>query len=161
MAIGFVDLVGFTTLARRVELHELAAIVERFEETAHDVAAQRDGRVVKFVGDEVMFVAADAATACDIALTLVETFAGDSAVTPRGGLAAGEVVIRGGDYYGPIVNLAARLAELAVPQEILVTGEVAAAADASFRFEAAGKRLLKGVEEPVRLFTAERQSTPQ
>jgi adenylate cyclase len=157
VAVGFVDLVGFTALSRRMDAHALAAVVERFEETAHDVAAQHDGRVVKFVGDEVMFVAADAATACDVALTLVETFAGDAAVTPRGGLAAGEVVIRGGDYYGPIVNLAARLADLAVPREILVTAEVAAEGEGGrFRFEPAGKRLLKGVDEPVRLFTAER-----
>jgi class 3 adenylate cyclase len=56
--------------------------------------------------------------ACDIALTLVERFAGDDGVTPRGAVAAGEVLIRHGDYYGPTVNLAARIAELAAPAEI-------------------------------------------
>jgi adenylate cyclase len=114
--------------------------------------------VVKFVGDEVMFVTLAPEAACDIALTLVERFTGDAAVTPRGGLASGEVLIRGGDYYGPIVNLAARLAELAIPREVLVNQALGAQAGGSrFRFEPAGRRMLRGFDEPVLLFTAERR----
>jgi class 3 adenylate cyclase len=157
LTVGFVDLVGFTTLSRRMEPRELAAIVDRFEATAHDVTASHDGRVVKFVGDEVMFVTLAPEDACDIALTLVERFTGDAAVTPRGGLASGEILIRGGDYYGPIVNLAARLAELAIPREVLVNQALSAqAAGSRFRFEPAGRRMLRGFDEPVLLFTAER-----
>jgi class 3 adenylate cyclase len=156
MAVGFLDLVGFTTLARQVDARGLAAVIDRFEETAHDVTTAGDGRVVKFIGDEVMFVTRDPAAACGIALTLVERFAGDAAVTPRGAIAAGDVLVRGGDYYGPVVNLAARAAELAVPREILVTESVASLAPAALRFEVAGRRTLKGFDEPVRLFTVER-----
>jgi adenylate cyclase len=156
-SVGFVDLVGFTTLARRMTIRELAAVVDRFEEATHDVATARRGRVVKLIGDEVMFVAPDAAAACDIALALVEQFAGDAQVTPRGGLAAGELLVRGGDYYGPVVNLAARLAGIAVPREILVDTEVAdGAAGAPFRFEPAGRRMLRGFDEPVRLLSVTR-----
>src|SRR5262249_27724587 len=109
------------------------------------------------IGDEVMFVAADAGAACDAALSLVEHFADDPSVTPRGALATGDLVIRGGDYYGPIVNLASRVAELAVPTELLVTAEVAAEVRSpSIRFEPAGKRMLKGFEAPVTLLTVER-----
>jgi adenylate cyclase len=157
LTVGFVDLVGFTTLSRRMTTHELATVVDRFEDTAHEVATVRGGRIVKLVGDEVMFVTVTAAPACDIALALVERFAGDPSITPRGGLATGDLLIRGGDYYGPIVNLAARLAELAVPKELLVTPEVAAqAGSAGLRFEPAGKRVLKGFDEPVTLLTVER-----
>jgi class 3 adenylate cyclase len=157
LGVGFVDLVGFTSLSRQVEPRALAAIIGRFEETAHDVAVQCGGRVVKFVGDEVMFVTPAVAAACNIAITLVERFTGDGSVTPRGGLAAGDVLVRGGDYYGPVVNLAARLAELAVPSEVLVTEAVATRAVGSeFRFAPAGRRLLKGLEDPVPLFAAER-----
>ncbi len=89
--------------------------------------------------------------------TLVERFADDRAVTPRGGLAAGPLLMRSGDYYGPIVNLASRIAELAVPNEMLVTAEIAThAAPERFRFEPAGKRMLKGFEEPVVLYAAQR-----
>src|SRR6185503_763356 len=68
MTVGFVDLVGFTTLSGRMSVHELAEVVERFEEVAHDVVTARGGRVVKLIGDEVMFVTVDAAAGCDIAL---------------------------------------------------------------------------------------------
>jgi adenylate cyclase len=160
MAVGFVDLVGFTTLSRHVSMAELADVVARFEEAAYDIAAARDGRVVKLVGDEVMFVTRDAAAACDVALALFERFAGDPSVTPRGGIAAGELLARGGDYYGPIVNLAARVAQIAVPHELLVTTEVASALGAgAFAIEPSGKRLLKGFEDPIALSTVERAAS--
>jgi class 3 adenylate cyclase len=159
LTVGFVDLVGYTTLSRRLTTSELASVVDRFEDTAHDVATARDGRVVKLVGDEVMFVTLRARAACDIALTLVEHFCCDASITPRGGLATGDILVHGGDYYGPVVNLAARLAEVAVPKEVLVTAEVAAEAGAAgLRFEPAGKRLLKGFEEPVALLAVERNA---
>jgi adenylate cyclase len=157
MTIGFVDLVGFTTLSRRMSASELRPVVERFEEAAHDVVTARGGRLVKLIGDEVMFVALDAAAACDTALALFEHFAGDTAVTPRGALATGDLVTLGGDYYGPVVNLAARVAEAAVPKELLVTPAVAAQATApGLRFEPAGKRMLKGFDEPVAVLSVER-----
>jgi adenylate cyclase len=157
MTIGFVDLVGFTTLSRRMSARELADLIERFEETAQDIVAARGGRVVKLIGDEVMFVALGAGAACDIALALFEHFAGDRSVTPRGALATGELVIRGGDYYGPVVNLASRVADLAVPNELLVTAAPATEANSpALRFEPAGKRMLKGFVEPIVLLTVER-----
>jgi adenylate cyclase len=159
LAVGFVDLVGFTTLAHRMSPRELAQVIERFEETAYDVATARGGRVVKLIGDEVMFVAVDPAAVCDIALTLFERFAGDAAVTPRGGLAYGELLMRGGDYYGPVVNLAARVAQIAVPNELLATTALAdAVARAPFALEPAGRRMLKGFEEPIALASVGRRA---
>jgi adenylate cyclase len=157
MAVGFVDLVGFTTVSRKLSARELAEVIEQFEALAHDLVAARDGRLVKLIGDEVMYVTREPAAACDVALTLVERFAGNPSVTPRGGLALGPLLMRSGDYYGPIVNLASRIAELAVPREVLVTQALAEEARAiPLRFEPAGKRMLKGFEEPVALFTAGR-----
>ncbi len=154
-AVGFVDLVGFTTLTQSMATRELADLVERFEDTAYDVVAAYDGRLVKLIGDEVMFVTRSAGDACRIALTLLDRFAGDPAVTPRGAITYGEMLVRGGDYYGPVVNLASRVAQIAVPSELLVTAEVAAAASAAdLVFEPAGKRMLKGFEEPVSLLAA-------
>jgi adenylate cyclase len=136
---------------------ELGEIIDRFEESAHDIVTARDGRLVKLIGDEVMFVSVDASAACDTALTLLERFAGDPTIAPRGALASGQLLYRGGDYYGPIVNLAARLADLAVPHELLVTREVAAqVAGETLRFEPAGKRMLKGFDEPAVVLTVGR-----
>jgi len=161
LVVGFVDLVGFTGLSHRCSPREFVDIVERFEETAYDTVAARDGRVVKLIGDEVMFVVRDPAAACEVALTLFGRFASDPAVTPRGGLAWGDVLYRGGDYYGPTVNLAARVAQIAVPGELLVTTDVAAHARRdAVRFEPAGKRMLKGFEDPVPLLTVTRRASP-
>ena len=157
LTVGFVDLVGFTTLSRRMTSRELAEVIDRFEESAHNIVTARDGRLVKLIGDEVMFVSVDASAACDTALTLLERFADDPAVKPRGALASGELLFRGGDYYGPIVNLAARLTDLAVPHELLVTPEVAAqVAGNGLRFEPAGRRMLKGFDDPVVVLTVGR-----
>lgn len=159
IAIGFVDLVGFTPLSQNMTVDELGVVVDDFEGVAHDTVASQGGQIVKLIGDEVMFVAVDPTSAAEIMLQLVERFGQEGRVTPRGGLAFGEVLARGGDYYGPVVNLASRIAELAVPNEILVTDEVrarAAQALAPFEFDAAGRRMLKGFDEPVELFALRR-----
>lgn len=160
VAVGFVDLVGFTPLSQRLPVADLHSIVDEFEGAAYDTVASHGGRVVKLIGDEVMFVALEPVNACEIALTLVDRF-GDvsSHVTPRGGLAMGEILTRGGDYYGPVVNLASRIADLAVPNEILVTPELRDGAEknsAPFAFDPAGRRLLKGFDEPLELFALRR-----
>lgn len=156
MTVGFVDLVGFTPLSQQLDADQLAALVDDFEATAFDLVASHEGRVVKLIGDEVMFVTVSAASACEVALGLAEAFADDSSVTPRGAVASGPVLSRGGDYYGAVVNLASRAAELAVPYEILTTGDVrdeVTGAEAGLAFEPAGRRILKGFADPVELFT--------
>ncbi len=148
-AIGFVDLVGFTELSFDLEPSELGAFIRDFEGRAHDLATAVGAQVVKTIGDEVMFVADDAAAACRAGTALMEGFASPGGtVLPRGGLAFGNVLPRGGDYYGVVVNLAARLVDEAVPQELLVTEELAEAAEGCM-FEPAGRRMVKGFAEPV------------
>ena len=149
MAVGFIDLVGFTAFSEDRSAAELGRLVREFEDAAYDIVADRGGRVVKLIGDEVMFVAPQPQTACAIAIALITEFRAQH-VTPRGGLAYGELLARGGDYYGPIVNLAARTADLAVPCELLATPEIAALCP-DVPFEPAGRRRLKGFSEPVKL----------
>lgn len=149
LAVGFVDLVGFTALSGRLPAGELSAFLARFEASAHDVVARHGARVTKLIGDEVMFVATTADEAAAAALGLVAAFStGFDGVQPRGGLAFGHVLLRGGDYYGSVVNLASRLVDLAVPNEVLVTEAVATAAPRC-RFEPAGRRVVKGFDEPI------------
>ncbi|EFE67460.1 adenylate cyclase, partial [Streptomyces viridosporus ATCC 14672] len=77
LAVAFADLVGFTRLTRRMEEEELGELVEAFETTAADLVAARGGRLIKTLGDEVLYVADDAGTAAEIALMLIETLAND------------------------------------------------------------------------------------
>ena len=149
-AVGFIDLVGFTPISKTMSAAELGAFIRDFEGRAHDAVTAAGARLVKVIGDEVMFVSPDADSACDVAQALMAGFttARDSDVLPRGGLAYGPVLIQGGDYYGEVVNLASRLTDAAVPMELLVTVPLDDAA-IRFEFEPAGRRQLKGFAEPV------------
>jgi adenylate cyclase len=149
MSIGFIDIVGYTPLADRLDPDELGRFILDFERRATDTVVAGGGRVVKLIGDEIMFVVVDPGAAFAIAQDLVAAFA-DTDATPRGGVVFGEVVARGGDYYGRLVNMASRIADLAVPGEILTDIATADAARAH-AFDAAGRRMLKGFAEPVGL----------
>lgn len=155
VAVGFVDLVGFTPLTARSSARELIDIVVAFESRAYDIVTDHGGRVVKLIGDEVMFIALDPADACAIVQAMFVDL-DESAVTPRAGIAFGEVLAHGGDYYGSVVNLASRVADIAVPWEVLVTDAVASRLPATFVTEPAGRRMLKGFAEPVALHEVRR-----
>ena len=151
LAIGFVDLVGFTPLAEELPARELLAVITSLEARAFEVAAACGGRVVKHIGDEIMFVALDPVAGCETVLALMRDLDARG-INPHGGLAFGEVVTRHGDYYGPVVNLASRLADEAIPGEVLADPAVAVAVQVDgLVFEPAGRRLLKGFSEPVRV----------
>ncbi len=148
-AIGFVDLVGFTAMSAQMEPRELARFLRDFEAQAHEVGSETGARIVKLIGDEVMFASTNAANACHTGRSLMRAFSGDDdRIAPRGGLAFGDVVLRGGDYFGPVVNVASRLVDEAVPGELLVT-EAFAEAASPCTFEPAGRRMIKGFEEPI------------
>jgi adenylate cyclase len=148
LAVGFVDLVGYTALSQELEPEQLAALVARFEELAHDTVAEHAGRVVKTIGDEVMFVTEEIANAARIALRLTERSAVDELLPEaRAGLAAGTLLAQEGDYYGPVVNLASRLVGLARPGTVLASAEVrdALAEDRSFVWHRLRSRRIRDI----------------
>src|ERR1700722_4405718 len=151
LAVGFVDLVGFTPLSQRTSPAKLLELISQFEAKAFEVASGHGGRIVKHIGDEVMFVALDARAGCAIARDITSAYS--EGIEPRGGVAFGDVITRHGDYYGTVVNLASRLAELAVPGEVLVNGATASSAGGPFAFRPAGRRLLKGFDQPIEVFS--------
>jgi adenylate cyclase len=125
--VGFVDMVGYTRLTRQIDDTELSAVLDRFETLSTEVIAEHHGRVVKMIGDEVLFVADSAVDAAEIALRLTERTSDDDELPAvRAGLAAGRILNRYGDVYGSVVNLASRLTSVARPGTILVDKELAA-----------------------------------
>jgi adenylate cyclase len=128
LGVGFADLVGYTRLSRRLTEHKLAEIIERFEERASDIVAAGGGRVVKTVGDEILFVGKTASVAGEIGLRLAEGMAADPIVPDvRVGVAFGTVLTRLGDVFGTTVNVASRLTAVSQPGSVLVDGGMAAA----------------------------------
>lgn len=155
MTVGFVDLVGFTALSATMEVHELVEFIRDFERRSYDVASRAGGRIVKIIGDEVMLSALDPEVASDIALQLIDEFRTGGAA-PRGGMASGEVIGRLGDFFGPVVNLASRLVDHAVPGEILADAALSSELGVRFACEPAGRRMLKGFAEPVEVVSVRR-----
>jgi adenylate cyclase len=125
LAVGFADLVGYTSLSRGMAGRELGAMVEDFESTAAEVIARHHGRVVKTVGDGVLYTAVSAVDAVEIGLELPDAWQAADRPPLRTGAAFGRVLTRLGDVYSPVVNLASRLTSIAFPGSLLVDRELA------------------------------------
>ncbi|WP_254790657.1 adenylate/guanylate cyclase domain-containing protein [Blastococcus tunisiensis] len=125
LAVGFADLVGYTSRTRGMGGRELGVMVEDFESIAAEVIARHHGRVVKTVGDGVLFTAGSALDAVEIGLQLPVAWAADDRPPLRVGAAYGAVLTRLGDVYSPVVNLASRLTSLARPGTMLVDRDLA------------------------------------
>ncbi|NED99744.1 adenylate/guanylate cyclase domain-containing protein [Phytoactinopolyspora halotolerans] len=127
-SVGFADLVSFTRLSRGLSVEALGELVERFEAMTNDVIFGCGGRVVKTLGDEVVFVAETASVAAEIGCELVEQIGVNPALPDiRVGIATGPVVARLGDVFGTPTNLAARLTAVAERNSVLVDAETAEA----------------------------------
>jgi adenylate cyclase len=124
LAVGFADMVGFTLLSQHLSNEELAAVVRRFEQISHDIITGRGGRIVKMIGDEAMFVVDRVDEAARIALALADAYADDDLLSDvRVGLACGPVLLHDGDYFGPTVNLAHRIVNIANPGTVLMSDD--------------------------------------
>jgi adenylate cyclase len=147
-AVGFADLVNFVALSQEVDDATLAAVVDRFETIAYDSVGSHGGRVVKMIGDEVMFEVADPGAAVEIGLDLADAFHRDDMVSDvRVGIAVGPALAREGDLFGPTVNLAARLEAIAYAGAVVVSDDVrtALADDERFRWKSLRPRTLKHI----------------
>jgi adenylate cyclase len=153
-SVGFADLVDSTAWTQQQDLVALSRALTRFDATASEIVVGHGGQVVKLIGDEVMFVANDAAAAVDIALALISAFESHEVLPAvRAGIATGEVLARDGDYSGPVVNLAARAVKIAPPSTLLVDPTTGDALHdfPSFSCREARAYSLKGFAERVQL----------
>jgi class 3 adenylate cyclase len=150
--VGFADLSGFTALTQALTPAQLSDLLNQFAGTVADVVHADGGRVVKFIGDEVMWVSASPEQLAKAAVDLVDhPRAREEGLQVRAGLAYGSVLAINGDYFGNPVNLAARLVAAASPGQVL--------ADSALRDElpdrpavAHGPLTLKGFDAPVTAF---------
>lgn len=149
LTVGFVDIVGYTSRSRQMEVAELATLVDGFEQTVTELVVDHGGQVIKTIGDEVLYTVADPTEAGLLALALAELHDLDpSFPRVRVGTAYGTVLSRLGDVYGPVVNLAARLTSLARPGRVLVDADLARLLrdDPRFRVRRTRRTSVKGYE---------------
>lgn len=147
-SVGFADLVNFTALVRRMSERDLARLVSRFESLSADVITAHGGRLIKTVGDEVLFTTVTAAPAAAIALDLVDSMTDDDLLPDvRVGMARGPIISRLGDVFGTTVNRASRLTAVAQAGAVMVDATMARelATLSGFALTGQRRRILRGV----------------
>ncbi len=153
-AIAFLDLTGYTKLAEEAGDAEAATQVAKFIEVVEAAASETGGRLVKVLGDGVMLHFADSDTAIRAALGVLARVQQRGLPAARGAINSGPMVRRDGDYFGAVVNVAARAADYARPHELLVTQDVVNAwtGGEGIYFHEIGAVSLKNVKKRVELF---------
>ena len=126
ITVGFADIVSFTALSNQLTEARIGDLVELFESRCADVVASQRGRVIKSIGDAVLFVNDDPIRAYDTAQGIINVIGRDSRMPDvRVGLATGSVVMRLGDVFGPPVNMASRLTAVARRNRIIIDAATA------------------------------------
>ena len=152
----FADLAGYSALTER-RGDEAAAVVAREFRREMCLLSRRHGAwQVKSMGDGVMIWVADPAAAVALARRAVEEVGTRPDLLPvRVGVHTGPAVMRGCDWYGSAVNVAARLADKAQPNEALVSAATrdAAGAQISVGLGARSEVALRGFERPIAAWT--------
>jgi class 3 adenylate cyclase len=148
VGVGFTDLCGFTRLTEQLSMDGLSQLLTGFEEIASEVVHDHGARLVKFLGDAVMYVATDAVTAVAVAEALLDA-ASTHGMAARAGVTVGTVLSLDGDYYGPVVNLAARLVGLAEPGTVLLSQPVVERLGDRRRTQDLGPQRIRGFGDPV------------
>ncbi|HTL83787.1 MAG TPA: adenylate/guanylate cyclase domain-containing protein [Acidimicrobiia bacterium] len=155
LAVGFADLSGYTGLSAQLDASQLSLMLTRFEEVTGDVVASAGASIAKRIGDAVMFVTNAPGIACALAIELVEACARERLPKLRAGVAFGDVIVRHGDFYGSVVNMAARLVAAAEPGTVLADPalhERLHRVRGPYTFMPAGRITLAGFGDPVETF---------
>ena len=156
-AVSFLDLTGYTRLTEERGDEAAAELATTLATLVRGSSREHDGQPVKWLGDGVMFYFPNPGDGVLAALDMVEGVAAHDLPPARVGIHAGPVVFQEGDYFGRTVNIAARIADVARPGEVLVSQEVVDAADLDgVGFTAIGPVGLKGVSQPLSLLSVRR-----
>jgi adenylate cyclase len=156
-AICFLDITGYTRLTEERGDEAAAELAARLTPLVQRPAERHGGKVVKWLGDGVMFHFREPTGGVVAALEMVDAIAAAGLPPAHVGLDTGPVVFQGGDYFGRTVNLAARIGEQAAPGQVLVTQEIVdRVVPDGIAFQPVGAVELKGVSEPVLLHAVTR-----
>jgi adenylate cyclase len=153
----FADIAGFTALTEAHGDEEAVALVTRFADAVAAELPTVEGEHVKTIGDAVMLRVPNPGDAILLGIRLAHGLLGEhGAPSVRVGIHHGAAVERGGDYFGAVVNLAARISALAAGGEVLVSGSTAALVPEldGVIYESRGRHKLRNVSDPVELFAA-------
>ena len=158
-AIAFLDISGYTRLTEERGDEAARDLAESLGRIVHRSSTQHGGRTVKWLGDGVMFHFPEPARSVVACLEMAAAVTREGLPPAHVGINAGPVLTQGGDFFGRTVNAAARIAEYARQNEVLVTHDVVQASSAlreSVTFQAIGPVELKGLSGTLDLYRAVR-----
>jgi class 3 adenylate cyclase len=156
-AMCFLDLAGYTRLTEERGDQAAAELASTLAVLVERSSRGRGGTPVKWLGDGVMLHFRDPPGAVEAALAMVVQVLKAGLPPAHVGVAAGPVVVQGGDYFGRTVNLASRVAARAQAGQVLVTAPVAEApAPGGVSYADLGDLQLKGFSAPVHVLEARR-----
>lgn len=157
-AMCFLDITGYTRLTEERGDSAAADLATRLGQIVERTVLRHGGRTVKWLGDGVMLWFRRPGPGVEAALDMVDRVAAGGLPPAHVGLHAGPVILQDGDYYGQTVNLASRIAEYALPGQVVVSQSVVeASSDLDLAFTGLGEVQLKGVGLPLQLFAADRR----
>ena len=159
--VAFIDLAGFSAIADVYGDESALAVLEIFEGKVRE-ALRGYAPPIKWIGDEAMLSFPEPDSAIQALGTLLQACRKEPRLPlTRTGLNHGPVIHRGGDLFGSTVNIAARIAQLASPGQLLATRPIMdAASRRGILVKDLGKASLRSVVEDVDLFEIELAPAP-
>ena len=158
--VVFTDIVESTEYMLRVGDEQGRTAIRELEQQIATLASGHDGRVVKNLGDGSLISFGSNSSAITFALE-VQDKCSDGPLQLRVGMAAGELIQEDGDIHGTVVAQASRIGDLGDAGEVIVSDSVRQlAAGKGFTFEPRGEVLLKGFDEPERVWTVTQKRRP-
>lgn len=182
LTVMFVDLVGSTRLAHKLDPEDLLALTLKYQDRVFDCVGRLGGHVARVVGDGMLVLFGWPAAQEDAPARAIRSALAIHEALPRIrsthqlqcriGIASGLVVVgdvaakgitQSNAVFGETPNLAARLQEMAEPGGTVASSSTRQSAEGLFTFRSIGQRSLAGFETPVEAFvvTGENTTTPQ
>ena len=168
-AILAADVVGYSRLMGCDETGTLERLKVHRSELVDPLVAEHRGRIVKLMGDGALCEFASVVDAVACAIAIQEGMAERERDVPeaervrfRIGINLGDVIVEGHDIYGDGVNVAARLEALAGPDGICLSEDAYRQVKGKIKvdFEDLGRRELKNISEPVRIYRVNTCASP-
>jgi len=160
LTIVFADMKGFTSRTSRQSRSATVELVRRLQELLLPILEDYGGRLLKTIGDGFLLTFESPTNAVLTSITLQEALrehnagVGSSArIEVRIAVNTGEVTLSDGDVYGEAVNIAARVQEVAKPNEVYLTESTYLSMNKAEALAVpVGRRAFKGIPQPVALY---------
>ncbi len=151
VTLVFCDLKDFTAYADAHGDATALALIERFATVVTRERGER-GHLLKALGDGYMLSYPEPLDAVEACVRIIRRMSNADTPGVHASVHSGVALYREGDYFGQMVNLAARLLDFAGSNELVASEAVVRSTQRLFDWEHRGDRRIRGVREPVAVY---------